>query len=380
MIRFVKASPIYDSFLDEFYNDFPEMVNANYDTQLENIFKQCIGWSDFWKINLEKTQKFQVYEIITNAKILQQRWAFENGISFTEENWMQEILEAQLNFIKPEIFFAHDYIHFSIEWIMKIKNDIPSISFIIGYDGFGLGNSERFRGFNLILSCAKFICDFYKANNYNVFFMPYSFEPQILKHIELREPRYSVSFAGSIIVKDQFHNNRLRILSRISEDLNISLWAASMPQSKFPITKDQLLRLKDGKFQEFYDVCKLSRINNGASSGIKMYQILSDSRFTLNNHIDVSGNIAGNSRLTEATGVGTCLVTDWKSNLEDFFKIDEEVIAYKTPEEAIDKIKYLQNNENERIKIAKAGQKRTLTEHSFEIQINRVIEQIEKLY
>ena len=31
-------------------------------------------------------------------------------------------------------------------------------------------------------------------------------------------------------------------------------------------------------------------------------------------------------RLFEATGCGTLLITDWKENIEDFFKIDKEIV------------------------------------------------------
>ena len=40
--------------------------------------------------------------------------------------------------------------------------------------------------------------------------------------------------------------------------------------------------------------------------------------------------LAGNIRLFEATGVGTCILTQHTDDLDSFFKPDEEVAVYRT--------------------------------------------------
>jgi len=54
-----------------------------------------------------------------------------------------------------------------------------------------------------------------------------------------------------------------------------------------------------------------------------MYNVLKNSKITLNNHIGIAGCFAGNMRLFEATGVGTLLITDWKTNLKEMFKPEQ---------------------------------------------------------
>ncbi len=85
-----------------------------------------------------------------------------------------------------------------------------------------------------------------------------------------------------------------------------------------------------------------------------------------NIHGEIAKGCAGNLRLFEATGVGTCLITDWKRNLSELFEPEKEVITYKTKEECIEKIKWLLMNPLETQKIAKAGQARTLKDHTTE--------------
>jgi spore maturation protein CgeB len=67
----------------------------------------------------------------------------------------------------------------------------------------------------------------------------------------------------------------------------------------------------------------------------------------------------------EVTGMGTCLVTDWKENLEDLFEPDQEVVAFKSVDEAVDKITFLRENPVEIEKIAQAGMRRTLRDHTY---------------
>ncbi|HYG80937.1 MAG TPA: glycosyltransferase, partial [Pyrinomonadaceae bacterium] len=90
-----------------------------------------------------------------------------------------------------------------------------------------------------------------------------------------------------------------------------------------------------------------------------------ESRVVLNTHIDISTTSASNMRLFEVTGVGSCLLTDWKPNIGDLFEPDSEVITYRGAEECIEKVDYLLSHESERRAIAAAGQRRTLRDHTL---------------
>jgi spore maturation protein CgeB len=84
----------------------------------------------------------------------------------------------------------------------------------------------------------------------------------------------------------------------------------------------------------------------------------------LNTHIDASAHSASNMRLYEATGVGSCLLTDWKNNLADLFEPGTEVVTYRSAAECIDKARYLLAHDEQRQRIAAAGQARTLRDHT----------------
>jgi len=100
------------------------------------------------------------------------------------------------------------------------------------------------------------------------------------------------------------------------------------------------------------------------------------SKIGFNMHGEVAGDYAANVRLFEITGVGSCMVTDWKKNLNEIFEIDKEAVAFSSGDECIEKIKWLLDHPKEREEIAIAGQKRVLRDHTFKIrasQLNEII-------
>ncbi|PNW30956.1 UNVERIFIED_CONTAM: hypothetical protein BEN50_20150 [Euhalothece sp. KZN 001] len=145
-------------------------------------------------------------------------------------------------------------------------------------------------------------------------------------------------------------------------------------QKTFPASKSVLTKIPKLKtYATLADAPNLSRYVDSAIAsranppvfGLAMYQTLYNSKVTLNNHIDIASQYASNMRLYEATGVGTCLLTDAQQNLKEIFESDQEVVTYSHPEEAVEKVNYLLKTPDERDKIAKAGQARTLRDHTF---------------
>jgi spore maturation protein CgeB len=83
-------------------------------------------------------------------------------------------------------------------------------------------------------------------------------------------------------------------------------------------------------------------------------------------------------RLYETTGVGALLLTDWKQNLHELFEPDAEVVTYRTPEECVEKIRYYLEHEDDRARIAQAGQARTLRDHTYRSRMEELVALVEK--
>src|SRR5258708_25018123 len=113
---------------------------------------------------------------------------------------------------------------------------------------------------------------------------------------------------------------------------------------------------------------------HGEAWGLDAYRILARSRVALNRHGDVAEGFANNMRLYEATGVGTCLLTDSRKDLDRFFDVGKEVVTYDSADDCVEKIKYLLDHEDERAAIAAAGQVRTLKEHTYRQRMQELAE------
>ncbi|MEI8202586.1 MAG: glycosyltransferase, partial [Bacteroidota bacterium] len=112
--------------------------------------------------------------------------------------------------------------------------------------------------------------------------------------------------------------------------------------------------------------------------GMNMYKALSRAKIGFNIHADIASNFAANMRMFEVTGVGSCLITDWKPNLHEMFEDGEEVVSYKTAEECVEKVKYLLDHPEERKRIAQNGQQRVFRQHTYTNRIAKLHEFILK--
>ena len=108
-----------------------------------------------------------------------------------------------------------------------------------------------------------------------------------------------------------------------------------------------------------------------------MYRVLAQSRIAVNRHGDFADGSAANMRMFEATGVGALLVTESATNLSDFFESGREVVAYDGVDDLVEKIRHFLKHDEERRRVAAAGQRRTLTEHTYGHRIRQLVRMLE---
>ncbi|MBN2562035.1 MAG: glycosyltransferase family 1 protein [Phycisphaerae bacterium] len=99
--------------------------------------------------------------------------------------------------------------------------------------------------------------------------------------------------------------------------------------------------------------------------GLSMYRLLVDSMIVFNRHTDAAEDCAGNMRLFDATGVGSCLLTNAAANMPDLFIEGEESVTYGSLDECVEKTVHLLQHPDEARRIALAGQERTLRDHTL---------------
>ena len=364
-IRFLKTTTNYPNYTLGLMGKHPEIMAMNYDDALRLYFSDCNSWADFWKINLEATGKFECCEIIENAELLQKKWAAEHKVKFSEGNWKEEILIEQIRQFKPDVLFLVDqYGDNSLS--AKIKGLVPGIKLILGWDGILWHKPETYVNSDIILTCVPESYEFYKQKGKKVYYHKFGFETTILDKLKKLPKQYDASFVGSLVLLENYHMNRLKLIAGLSRKVDLNIFASSLPDNWSFLHRYRLMHtIKTGEWNFAFDLQHVGRKNNGERFGLDMFNTLYNSKIVFNTHGDNSIKTAANMRMTEATGVGSLLLTDWKENLKDLFIPDEEVVTYKTVDEAEDKIKMLLKNDELRKKIALKGQQRTLKEYSY---------------
>jgi hypothetical protein len=174
-----------------------------------------------------------------------------------------------------------------------------------------------------------------------------------------------VGFTGSIQLKSRLHFQRAEALYRAVSELRVDLHASGSVTKWKWREREQRRRLRHLQFRQAWVTRVLGRANRGPLFGLPMYRFMANSGVILNMHIDAAKGQASNMRLFEATGVGACLLTDWQSDLSNYFEPDVEVATYRNSRELVERARHLLNSPLEREEIARAGQRRTLRDHTF---------------
>jgi len=236
-----------------------------------------------------------------------------------------------------------------------------------------------FGQFDLILTCVPELKERFTTLGLNSRHIHHGFDVRVLEHIEQdREQDIPFSFIGQLIRARDFHGERIRQLERIAEAMEIAIFSPSYELyrgSRWSLTRGLghhvarlLARLQPMSRQVKPSAPnaseKLRPYTRPAVFGLAMYQTLQRTQVCFNSHIDISSGSASNRRLFESTGVGSCLLTDHKANLSTLFELDREVVTFSSTEECIHKAKWLLDHPQERQRIARAGQRRTLSDHT----------------
>ena len=405
-MRLLKLGVYYPAYLEQFYAARPGLASQPYDAQHAALMHDCFGSSDFWTTALTKLG-YEACDLVANARQMQRAWASEHGAAFEEANWLFDITAAQVEAFRPDVLIVADYSTVTAAFLRRVKEACPSLRLVLGWCGAPYRDGSVFGECDVVLSCVPELVAHFSANGLRSRHVNHAFEPRVLERIDTAAaPSADFAFIGSVVVSEQFHLERERILSKLVRETGLQIWSDIAPR---PATQQQSNarageHFRGGVRRERFSPRSLggaaarraARIFRASGAkpapapsgpsvddlvvrrarpplfGLEMFQTLHDSRVALNTHIDISPASASNMRLFEATGVGSCLLTDWKSNLPELFEPDVEVVAYRDAEECVEKVRYLLGHEAERRRVAAAGQRRALRDHNFDARAERI--------
>ncbi len=363
-MRVLIVDTYYSAFLSTIYAHGPDLVRQPYSEQWRSLMDQCFGTADFYSTNLIALGH-EATEVVVNCEPLQRQWARENGVKvdgwvlgrragvipwpqYVQSNaWFYAVLAAQVKHYRPDVLYVQDMNGTSASFLREVR---PYVKLITGQIACPIATSADFREYDLVLTSFPHFVKKFRDNGLHSEYFNLGFEPRLLERLK-KGPQHSVVFVGGLSSE---HAERIRFLEQVTVSKQVDIWGYG--------------------FNSLSEGSVLRRFHHGELWALEMYEVLYNASIALNNHISVAKEYANNMRLYEATGVGTLLITDAKDNLASLFEPGKEVVAYHSPEEAIEVIEYYLGHEEERNAIAKAGQARTLREHTYRHRMEEFVD------
>lgn len=369
-MRVVIVDPYYPRFLRDHYAANPLLTECSYGEQLSSLLGECFGTSDAYS-RAFRHLGHQAEEVVPNCEPLQLAWAREHGAASWKRKFLrasrlplgrwarhqalQQIAAAQIEAAHPEVVYFQELSFLHPRTLERLRR---RGYLLVGQIATTLPSSDRLRRFDLLISSLPRFVERFRELGIDAEYLPLGFDSLVLERAERRghgmDPAgsrpHTVTFVGG--VDTYAHSHRAHLLEHLCRTTDIAVWGYGA--ETLPASSSILPRYR------------------GEAWGLDMYEVLGQSQITINTHRPLADGFANTMRLFEATGAGTLLLTEQAPNLPALFEPGSEVIPYTGLDDLVDKIRHYREHDGERIRVAAAGQARTLGEHTYERRIDEL--------
>jgi hypothetical protein len=344
----------YPEFLEQLYLKTPSLGELEYSEQRRRLEGAGFGATDAYADGFGRLG-CETDVVIVNADRLQRSWARQHGLT-PEGNihdQRRQIVMAQVEAFAPDVAYVFEWSPLGDAFLAEMKS---CVRLLAGQIAAPLRPDRSFDAYDLMISSFPPIVDHFRRRGIASELLRLGFDERILRRLPPRPARYDVTFIGGFAPS---HPDRMEWLETLLQGVNIDIFGYGVER----VPGDSPIRDH----------------HHGPVWGLRMFETLASSRITLNRHAviqvdtDKPPDMANNMRLYEATGMGTCLITDAKSNLHEMFEPDCEVVTYRDEDECIEKIRHYLVHESQRSAIARAGQRRALSEHTYAVRMRELL-------
>jgi len=193
------------------------------------------------------------------------------------------------------------------------------------------------KDFDYIFVAMKDYINSYKEIHNNVFWLPLAADPEIHKNYHV-DKLFDIGYVGGInSTPSKMYKDKMRLLNYLSKRYNT-------------------LFVSDVWGENVGKVYSLSKIGFNRS---------------------ITGAPQLPMRVFEVMSCGTMLLTDRLGNgLEELFANEKHLVLYETRDELDELVQYYLENEEEREKIARVGQKEVHEKHTYDIRMHTMLDKI----
>lgn len=373
-------------------------ARSDYDDLHEDFIATRYGWSDFLSTSL---QRFGVEaRDIYVAEPLQRAWARSRDLRWRGTD---DILVEQVREFAPDVVFLPDLFRFAGPLRDRLRSVMPAGGMLVGWRGEPTTDFRELADLDAVASSLPSYVRSLQDAGVRSFHLPFAFDARLLDEVGDVPRGIALSFAGTISGAEGPHSYRREVVEALLESTPLQVWSAATSDtrtrnlgrravylanrvlaqlglSERTRAKIPGIGLASGWAKPPVSAADLShRFSERFHPpvyGSEYFELLRRSKLALNVHVDIARSEVGNVRLFEATGMGACLVTDLKQDLADYFEPDDEVVAFETPEGASEVVRELLADPERADRIARAGQRRTLRDHTYDHLAARLLDEI----
>lgn len=337
--------------IDTYYPDFLRTLSidadSTYQAELDKVLKQSFGTSDFYSRGLRNCG-WEAIDIIANEERLQRMWTREN-------NGAGDVLQAQIADFKPDVVFFQDLSVCRPEVLASLKEKYV----LAGQCSCPMPVEDNVKQFDVLFTSFPHYLAKFESLGVRAVYNPLAFDPIVVmgRTVQNVGREIDVAFVGGVGAPSHWKYG-MEVLEVVAEKIPTSFfWGYGYD-----------LLPSNSRIRQRY---------RGQAWGLRMYEILQQSKIVINRHGEVAAGFANNMKLFETTGCGAMLLTEDASNLSDFFA-PNECATYFSPADAVKKINYYLENFEERKEIALRGQERTMRDHTYTSRMVKVSSELLK--
>lgn len=204
------------------------------------------------------------------------------------------------------------------------------------------------------------------AGSPNPRFLSFGYDPGTHRPVTL-SPEEAKHYSGDLCFSGTITPERLRLLERLAE-FDLKIWSAPVVTvlgDNYQIVSRQVPERSPA----------YSSFTGEPVWGEQMVKAFNASKIVLNLHTQDTATM----RDFEATACGAFLLSDYVGELENQYRLGEEIACFRTDDEAVEMASVFLDDAEKREEVAEAGHRRAVENYSYAARMQEVLGALEEI-
>ena len=226
----------------------------------------------------------------------------------------------------------------------------------------------RVKAADIFFTMSEGLVEVYRQYNPKVFWLSQAYDPSFFRVDNITDKDKNkftadVTFVGTLGTKPFYLRKREFLKRVVEEGFQLKWWGPRLPRkiATLPLIFGALGRSYGGEFVWGGNYAKVSRLS-------KIFLAFDAAPYIRKSMSE---------RIYMAVGCGAFYMCHHVDGIEEVLEPGKEIVTFHSEEEMIDMIRYYLKHDDLRRKIAMAGQRRVLKEHTYEVRFRQMMEIIE---